>query len=899
MKNIQVKASTIVLLFLLVFSPNFYTSLFAQEFTVIGKLTDEKGNIITGAKVSIDGSAFVDLNKLGQFKIVLPAKITNPDEVIVLKKHFMVKEYSYKQDKGQLFITMKASTRYFQGQVNDHTGALKGAKVIIDGINNKSPAATDARGFFSLNLPEEFPMSRKTKITVNGTALSSEDIQLFDDYDFIYIKIHKQEQVVEKNDNDNKNKAEERQTNGQGSLTVTTYLDDYTPAKDIKFMVEGQEYVSDNEGKFALNMKEVDVSRFVVYGYDIAKFDFDNQGNYVFIVVKSDSENPSAVMPRRETLDSMIIDYQKDFNAIVNELELRKQLLGEKSVYIRDEIEKVNDKLERQESISPQQRINLKKYLSTLETALIATDVEYEITQEKSKVLLNKLKSTILEKDELIKKEEEEIGKLKIELVVAVVLGLIAIVLVIMFFRQNKLLHKQQQEIKAQKDEIEHSYTNIKTISTIGQKITATLDFKSLINIVNTHLPSLVKASVFGVGVVNEGGQKIEFMDFNGVDDLYYSEDLTDSKSFAAWAVKNQKEVIIGDVGKEFKKYLSIPSYAVTANQPNSLIYIPLISENKTVGIITVQHPDKNLYTDIDVKIIETLASYVSVAMSNSTAYEVIHRKNIDITDSIRYAQTIQEAILPDDKQLDELFNEHFVIYQGKDIVSGDFYWLDYVPASIANAEIYNDSKPTKFLDEIFIAVGDCTGHGVPGGFMSMVANHLLGELVNIKRIYDPAIVLSKLDMRVREALKQYDKLNDDGMDICLCRIERIEEGYTKVTFAGARRPLFYYSQITSSFEIVQGDRHSIGGMHRKEKEFTNHEIILKQGDIIYLSTDGLVDQHNGEREKFSTKRLQDMLERNAMLSTKVQKSMIEEALKDHKQNEGQRDDITLIGIRV
>jgi len=897
MKHGQAKISKVVFLFLLFLTTHSF--LFGQDFTIIGKLIDEKGAIITDAKVSVDGSAFVNTNKLGQFKITLPLKITNPDEVIVLRKHFMVKEYSYKQDKGQLFVTMKASTRYFQGQVNDNTGALKGIKVTIEGINAKSPAITDNRGFFSLNLPEEFPMSRKTQITANGISLSGEDIQLFDDYDFIYIKMPKKQEVTANNNEANSENKPEDNPNSAGLLTVTTYLDDYTPAKNIKFMVEDQEYITNNEGKFELKLKEVDVSRFVVYGYDISKFDFDNQGNYVFIVVKSDSGNPSGVMPRREAVDSMILDYQKDFNGIVNELELRKQLLGEKSVYIRDEIEKVNTKLEKETNISPQQRSNLRKYLGTLETALIATDVEYEITQEKSKVLLNRLKSTILEKDELIKQEEEEIGKLKIELIIAVILGLVAIALMVMFFRQNKQLHKQQEEIKVQKDEIQHSYNNIKTISTIGQKITATLDFKHLINIVNTHLPSLVKASIFGVGVVSENDQKIEFTDLQGVEDAYHSEDLADSKSFAAWAIKNQKEVIINDVSNDFRKYLNAPSYHVGKGQPNSLLYVPLISDNKAVGLITVQHSDKNAYTDIDVKIVETLASYVSVAMSNSNAYEVINQRNTDITDSIRYAQTIQEAILPDDKQLDELFSEHFVIYQGKDIVSGDFYWLDYVPASVANAEIDNHLPPTNFSDEIFIAVGDCTGHGVPGGFMSMVANHLLGELVNIKRIYDPATVLSKLDMRVRESLKQYDKLNDDGMDICLCRIERIEEGFTKVTFAGARRPLFYYSQLTNSFEVIQGDRHSIGGMHRKEKEFTNNEIILKKGDIIYLSTDGLVDQNNGEREKFSTKRLQDILERNAMLNTKVQKSMIEEALKDHKQDEDQRDDITLVGIRI
>jgi serine phosphatase RsbU (regulator of sigma subunit) len=886
-------------LYFLFFFSICYSQLLAQEFTLIGKLTDEKGNTITDAKVSVDGSAFVTTNKLGQFKITLSKKINNPDEVVVLKKHYRVKEYSYKQDKGQLFITMQTSTRYFQGQVSDNANPVRGAKVVIGNVNDKSPAVTDARGFFSLNLPEDFPVSRQTKVKVNGMELDSDDMQVFDEYDFVYIKLPKKKTVAETKQNENNTKNKKETAPNDDAISVTAYYDDYSPAKGLKFVVEGKEYQTDDEGKFQMDVNEVDVSRFVVYGYNITKFDFDNEGNYVFIVIKSDTDNPTPIMPRRETLDTMIIDYQRDFNQIVNELELRKQLLAEKSVYIRDEIEKVSNRLSQETTITPQQRINLKKYLHTLETALIANDLEYEIAQEKSKILLDKLKMTILEKDELIQKEEEEIKWLKYELIISVVLALVSITSAIFLYRLGKRLKKQQEEIKKQKDEIEHSYNNIKTISDIGQKITATLDFKNLVSTVNSYLPSLVNASVFGVGVYNEEEQKIEFMDFQGTDQLYHSEDMSDSRSFAAWAVKNQKEVIIGDVATEYKKYLNLPSYYLNSDQPQSLLYVPLVNESRSVGVITVQHPNKNTYSDIDVRIVETLAAYVSVALSNSKAYEVIRRKNTDITDSIRYAQTIQEAILPDDKQLDELFSEHFIIYQPKDIVSGDFFWLDYVPASIANAEVDTNAKPTNFSDEIFLAVVDCTGHGVPGGFMSMVANHLLGELVNIKRIYDPASVLTQLDIRVREALKQYDKLNDDGMDICLCRVERADGDFTKVTFAGARRPLFYYSQVTSDLEVVYGDRHSIGGMHRKEKEFKNHEILLKKGDIIYLTTDGLVDQHNEHREKFSTKRFQEIIERNATLNAHVQKSMLEEALKDHMKNEEQRDDITVVGIRI
>jgi serine phosphatase RsbU (regulator of sigma subunit) len=289
----------------------------------------------------------------------------------------------------------------------------------------------------------------------------------------------------------------------------------------------------------------------------------------------------------------------------------------------------------------------------------------------------------------------------------------------------------------------------------------------------------------------------------------------------------------------------------------------------------------------------------VSVALSNANAYEMINTKNKSITDSIRYAQTIQEAIMPSEAQMHTYFQDYFVIYRPKDIVSGDIYWLGHNPIVDNNRNF------------ISFALIDCTGHGVPGGFMSLVASYLLNDiennLVNLQKrrhessisVFTPAVVLEYLDGRFRESLKQYEKNNDDGMDIAFCTFEQMLDGQTKVQFAGAKRPIFYYRQNENKLEVVRGEKRSIGGQYKKEHPFQNNEIILNKGDMIYFTTDGFADQNDQDRHRFTSSKLVDLIAENAFLTTEQQKHNIEEVLSNHMKDTEQRDDITIIGIRI
>ncbi|TAF67310.1 MAG: PAS domain-containing protein [Cytophagales bacterium] len=257
-----------------------------------------------------------------------------------------------------------------------------------------------------------------------------------------------------------------------------------------------------------------------------------------------------------------------------------------------------------------------------------------------------------------------------------------------------------------------------------------------------------------------------------------------------------------------------------------------------------------------------------------------IEVKNRLITASIKYAQNIQQAILPENIRILTYLKDIFVIFKPKDIVSGDFYWF-------AQSGKYS-----------IIAVVDCTGHGVPGAFMSMIGNSLFNEIVNISRITSPAKILEMLHIGIRTRLKQENNSNNDGMDVVLCSIEKLDNGERNVIFAGAKRPL--YCIQNNEMIILKGDRKSIGGWQQEEyRTFENQTIVLKENDLLYLSSDGMIDNPNIKRKKFGEQRLLDILLANHNKSLEEQKLLLEKAYEEHQGKVEQRDDITVLGIRL
>jgi serine phosphatase RsbU (regulator of sigma subunit) len=265
-----------------------------------------------------------------------------------------------------------------------------------------------------------------------------------------------------------------------------------------------------------------------------------------------------------------------------------------------------------------------------------------------------------------------------------------------------------------------------------------------------------------------------------------------------------------------------------------------------------------------------------------------LDRQNKNIKASIRYAETIQQAILPEDSLLNNYF-ESFLIFRPKDIVSGDFYWFSKL----------NSYKPD--VDSLFVAVVDCTGHGVPGAFMSMIGNSLLNEMINERRIESPKEILGMLNDEIRKSLRQDQTDNNDGMDLLLCRFDKLNKKGLRLVFAGAKRSLYIMHKENYRLIRLKGDRKSIGGVENTNKKisFKNHEVLLGKGDCVYLSTDGIIDQNGPDRKRFGSKRFEEMIVNNCKFSIKEQEENITKEIDNFMHSEEQRDDITLMGLRI
>jgi len=258
---------------------------------------------------------------------------------------------------------------------------------------------------------------------------------------------------------------------------------------------------------------------------------------------------------------------------------------------------------------------------------------------------------------------------------------------------------------------------------------------------------------------------------------------------------------------------------------------------------------------------------------------ELIELKNKEITDSIRYAKRLQLAILPPDNQVKKLLPDSFVLYKPKDIVSGDFYWVE------------------QWGDKVLVAAADCTGHGVPGAFMSIVGNNLLQQAVNIYGLEKPNLILNDLNKNISKILHQSEESSSvkDGMDIALLAIDKSN---MCLEFSGAYNPLWLIRQ--GKIIEVAGNKHPVGAFVGEElKQFTNHKLELIKGDTIYIFTDGYADQFGGPKgKKFKYKQLQELLLSIQHFSMDEQRKKLDETFENWKENLEQIDDVLIIGIK-
>jgi len=263
---------------------------------------------------------------------------------------------------------------------------------------------------------------------------------------------------------------------------------------------------------------------------------------------------------------------------------------------------------------------------------------------------------------------------------------------------------------------------------------------------------------------------------------------------------------------------------------------------------------------------------------------ETITHQKSEITDSIHYARKIQNAMLPPQEQISAVLPENFILYKPKDIVSGDFYWF---------STIYSGNN----LSKIIITAADCTGHGVPGAFMSMLGISLLNEIVNEKQIIEPHEILNHLRINVKQSLRQTGKDNEqqDGMDIALCIIDLDNQ---KIQYSGANNPLYLIRN--GEFIEFKADRMPIGIYPKDNKSFQFKEIDLQSNEMLYIFSDGYVDQVGGaENRKYLSKNFKALLSEICEKPMDIQQQILNDTIENWKGSESQIDDILVIGFKT
>jgi len=307
-----------------------------------------------------------------------------------------------------------------------------------------------------------------------------------------------------------------------------------------------------------------------------------------------------------------------------------------------------------------------------------------------------------------------------------------------------------------------------------------------------------------------------------------------------------------------------INDYKTKTDLTDDTIFTTVLASIRSYNAIMII---ESFRQDLEQKVIERTAT--------------IEAQKKKITDSIDYAQKIQSSILPSPELIQEIFPNSFVYFKPKDVVSGDFYWMHKASEKI-----------------IYLVASDCTGHGVPGAFMSMIGSTLLNEIVASKKIEEPSEILKELNQGVIDALTKQsrsEEAQDDGMDISLCKINLEQQ---TITLALANHTSLIAKN--NSVEIIEGEAASIGGFFSmmRTPEYKQITLPIEKGMRLYMYSDGVQDQFGGElNKKFTLNRLKNTIFEAQSLNMKEQGKSIDNALTEWQADFDQLDDILVLGI--
>ena len=502
--------------------------------------------------------------------------------------------------------------------------------------------------------------------------------------------------------------------------------------------------------------------------------------------------------------------------------------------------------------------------------------------------------------------------------------------------------HLQQNVLESSQNKKES------TTSTIFNTSSSELDIASLVKATNSlsgevKLEKLLKGMLqvtmenagadYAVIITNEEGKfVIEAKGTYNKMQVMQSEDLQETKSVALnivkYVIRTQKFIVIDDAQKD-NNYSN--NYYIQAKKVKSVFCYPIVHKDKLIAVLYLENNlSTHAFTAKRIEIINILSSQIAISIENALLYENLEDKvksrteelneaneelneineelnqtneelqtNINlvekqkheieeqkakieqthkkVTDSINYASRIQQALLPSKENFNTFFKDHFILFKPRNVVSGDFYYL---------------KERNKHL---IVAAADCTGHGVPGAFVSMLGISFLNEIINKQEIKTASQVLESLREHIKISLKQTDNSNrsQDGMDIALCIINTKTN---QLQFAGAYNPLFIIRNNKQN--EIKATRSPIG-IYIKEKPFQNKKIQLQNNDKLYLFTDGYGDQFSRNKKKFLKSKFKKLLVTISNKPMNEQRQELDETIEKWKHGVAQTDDILVLGFKI
>lgn len=457
----------------------------------------------------------------------------------------------------------------------------------------------------------------------------------------------------------------------------------------------------------------------------------------------------------------------------------------------------------------------------------------------------------------------------------------------------------------------------------ISEEAHTAINIEEFVATIHGILANLVNARNFYIGLYDESANKYFFPYFEDETDSIETTGVNSAYDESLETTLYDLSGTLTDYVRRTGKPIRFPNETINnlyesgeislfGSQSNSWLGVPLKLSGITVGVMAVQSYDqKDAYSHKDEELMVFVSDHIARAIENVRAevemrkqHQLVLEQKRAITDSISYARRIQKAVLPSPAYINKILSDYFTIYQPKDVIGGDFYWV---------REIKGYSV---------VIVADCTGHGVPGALMSMLGVTLLNEQFRTFGIRQPGVILGHLRSKVKEILAQEGAVSDqkDGMDMAIAIIDHKNN---ELQFGGANIPLllvrkkdpertedvweeetedgaFRMNLENDDYYLyrLRPDKQPIG-VHWEEEDFTTHLLRLQAGDSLYMFTDGISDQYGGRnRKKYKSRRLKKLLLSIQAESMEDQGALIETAYECWRGNNEQIDDVCMIGVR-